>query len=213
MINKKIIMSGMSIVSALTLMGGATFAFFSSNATSVDNTFASGTMTLLVDDTDQLTPVPSVTGSLSVTGFVPGASTTGYVSLHNGGSIAIAEVELGADSVITANPDATGNMKEVLNLTVLVDNAVSDTLCTDGSNVTAAIDTLVGDGAGSLTLAEFDNGGVDVYDALLTGVGLAPTVTRNVCFTVTFDPGATDIYQGDAVNTSFAFTANQDVSQ
>jgi len=213
MINKKIALSAMSILSALAIMGSATFAFFSSSATSSDNTFASGTLNLLVDDNNEITPAPSVTGSLSISNFAPGQSTSGFISLHNGGSIPIAEVELGADTTETADPGANSDMRNVLSLTVLVDDGTPDTSCAGGENVTGAIDLAVGNNSSPLTLAEFDDGGTDVYDALLTGTGLAAGTTRNVCFTVTFDSGATDIYQGDAVNTTFNFTANQDASQ
>lgn len=53
MINKKIAFSLISIVSALAIMGGATFAYFSSQATSTDNVFGSGTLELLLDDNNE----------------------------------------------------------------------------------------------------------------------------------------------------------------
>lgn len=50
--NTKIALSGMSILAALALIGGATFAFFSDNETSGGNTVTAGTLDLKVNGTD-----------------------------------------------------------------------------------------------------------------------------------------------------------------
>ena len=212
MVNRKIFLSGMSILSALILMGAGAYAFFSSSATSSDNTFASGTLNLFLDDANESAADNSVTISISASNFAPGASTSGFISLHNPGTLPIAEVEMTMDTAETLDPSANSDMRDVLNLTVLLDDTTPDSACSGGTNLTSAIDTQVGNGSGQLTLAESDDG-TDQFDAFLTGTGLAASATRNVCFTVTFDSGASNIYQGDAVNTTITFTANQDVSQ
>jgi len=212
MINKKIALSLLSIASALVIVGGATFAFFSANATSSDNTFASGTLNLFLDDANESAADNSVTTSISASDFAPGASTSGFISLHNPGTLPIAEVEMTMDTAETANPGADSDMRDVLNLTVLLDDTTPDSVCSGGTDLTSTIDTQVGNGFGPLTLAEFDDTS-DEFDAFLTGTGLASGATRNVCFTVAFDSGAGNIYQGDAVNTTITFTANQDSSQ
>ena len=74
MMKKKIALSLLSIVSALAIMGGATFAFFSSSGTSSGNTFVSGTLTLNLDDTDEDAVDNSVIASISSDNFAPGAS-------------------------------------------------------------------------------------------------------------------------------------------
>lgn len=212
--NTRIGLSLLSIVAAAAMIAGATFAFFTDTATSTGNTFSVGTMNLLVDDADEPTPAPTVTGSLSIGDLAPGGSTTGFVSLHNGGTIPIAEVELGLDSVLTDSPDSPGgDLRDVLNVTVLVDDTTPDSACVGGTNITSTVDTGVGNGTTPLTLKEFDDGGTDVYDALLTGTGLAGGATRNVCFTVAMDSGAGDVYQGDSVSTTIGLTANQDATQ
>ncbi len=212
MINRRIAISSMSILAALSLMTGATFAFFSSSASSTGNTFSSGTMTLLLDDADQLTPTPAVSGSLAFANAKPGDSTSGYISLHNGGNVPFAEVEFGADTTEDADPAPASDMKTKVNLTVMVDDSTPDTACVGGTDVTSAIDTAVGNGTTPLTLSEFDDGGTDVYDAL-PNTNLAAGATKNVCFTATFDSSANNDYQGDALSTIFTFQANQDVSQ
>lgn len=207
--NRKIAMSLISAGTMLTLVVGATFAFFSNSSTSVNNTFASGTLDLLVDDNNE-SATESVTGSIIASNFAPGESVTGFISLHNPGSLPIAEVEMTADTTETNDGGAPSDMRGVLNLTVVRDDAVSDPACVDGDNYTSTIDIAVGDGVGPLTLAEFDNGGTDVFDAF---PALAVSETRNICLTVTFESLAGNEYQGDAVDTTFTFTGNQDVSQ
>ena len=210
--NRKILISGLSILSALGIMGAATFAYFSDVANSTGNTFSSGTLNLLVDDSNETTPAPAVTGSLTFDNAVPGDSVSGFISLHNGGSVPIAEVEMTADTSESADPGIDSFLGDVLNLTVMLDDETPDSACTGGTSETANIEAQVGNGSAPLTIAEFDNG-VDIYDAFLTGTGIASGATRNICFTVTFDPAALDIYQGDSVSTDFAFTANQNSTQ
>ena len=48
--NKKIALSLLSIASALVIVGGATFAFFSDTKTSTENTFAAGTLEVSITD-------------------------------------------------------------------------------------------------------------------------------------------------------------------
>lgn len=71
--NKKIALSGLSIVAALTLMGGATFAAFSTTATAAGNTFSTTTPTLTISVNGGAfgTSEPGFT----VGGLVPGGST------------------------------------------------------------------------------------------------------------------------------------------
>ncbi len=207
--NSKIALSAISILASLALVGGATFALFSDVATSSDNTFATGTLNLQIDDTDQ-SATESVTGSIFANNFAPGQSVTSFISLHNPvGSLPIAEVEMTADTLETADPDGLSDLRNVLQLAVMVDDSTPDSECTGGASVTSAIDLQVGDNVTPLTLAEFDNG-TDEYDAL---PGLLAGETKYVCFTVTFDSTAGNTYQGDVVNTTFTFTGNQDVSQ
>ncbi|OGH04591.1 MAG: hypothetical protein A2W22_04985 [Candidatus Levybacteria bacterium RBG_16_35_11] len=211
--SRRIALSILSIVASLAIVGGATYAFFSATATSSSNTFASGTLTLNLDDVNESAVDNSVIGSISASNFAPGQSVNGFVSLDNpAGGIDIAEVEMTMDTSETADPGADSDLRDVLNLTVLLDDNTPDSLCSGGTDLTTTIDSQVGNNAAPLTLGEFDNG-TDEFDAFLTGVGLPDGTARNVCFTVTFDSGAGNIYQGDAVDTTITFTANQNVIQ
>src|SRR3989338_8337244 len=104
MLNKKIALSAMSILASLALLGGATFAFFSSTATSTDNVFGSGTLVLLLDDDDDLTPASTIDASFGDT-LAPGDTTSGFISMDNDGSIDIAEVNLSATQTVSSSPD------------------------------------------------------------------------------------------------------------
>lgn len=70
--NRKIAMSMLSIVAALTLMGGATYAQFASSALSDNNTFATGNADLKI--------APDVNnGPGTYAAFIPGFSATGNI--------------------------------------------------------------------------------------------------------------------------------------
>ena len=71
-INRKIMMSGLSIVSALTLLGGTAFAAFTTTATATGNTFSTSTPNLLIDTGGG--PGTNVAGFVAG-GLVPGSST------------------------------------------------------------------------------------------------------------------------------------------
>lgn len=105
MFNRKIFLSGLSILSALSLMGGATFAFFSSNASSTGNVFAAGTLHLALCDGNEPCPSPtsnseqSVSASFGLAGMKPGDCTgVQDLSLENTGSVAGGSVDVAANN-------------------------------------------------------------------------------------------------------------------
>lgn len=208
--NKKIALSGLSILTALALMGGAVFAFFSSQATSNNNLFGAGNLVLQLDDNDESASA-TVTGSIGVgtSAFAPGDDVDGFISLHNDGSIDIAEVEMGTAVTETADPGADSFLADKLNVTVQVDTTTgTNGICDTPTNLTSSIDSAVGDGSTPLTLTEMNG---DTFDAITPG--LAAGDTRDLCINVAFDNSAGNIYQGDAIDVDFTFTGNQDASQ
>lgn len=201
--NKRIVLSSVSIFASLALVTGATFAFFSDSGTSNDNVFAAGNLTLQLDDDDEptfATNDDAVTASFGGSDMAPGDAVTDFVSLHNGGSVDIAEIELGANK--TAGDDA---LADELNLTV---RTGSDSACTGSTDHTTVIDTQIGGGDGTLTLSELI---ATDYDAL-------PGITVGgadlfMCLTTTMDPSADNTLQGTSITVDVVFTANQDLSQ
>lgn len=191
--NKKIFFSATSILAALALMGGSTFAFFSSTATSTGNVFASGTLNLLLDDNNEETPAATVTSSFGGTNLVPGGSVSGFVSMHNSGTIDLAEVHLSGNETVTSSPDLAGKL-----------NITSAKIGTEQTCTTAPVDI-----TGSFTtLAALNSAGLDLPSSAISASG-----TKYLCMTFTFDSGADDTYQGKSITNTFTFVGHQDLSQ
>lgn len=201
--NKRLLLSIATVVASSALVAGATFAYFTDSGTSNDNIFAAGNVDLQLDDVNEGF-ANSVTASLSSSGFAPGVSKTGWISLHNNGSIDIAEIELGANQTANVDNGDASNLSNVLNLTI---KTGSDNTCSTGTDHTSAITLAIGDNVAPLTLAELE---ASDYDAL---PGLTIGSTSYLCVTETMDSAAGNNYQSDSVTDNIVLTANQDVSQ
>lgn len=190
MINKKILASAMSILIALTMMGGATFAYFSSEATSVNNTFATGTVNLTLDDKNVNTSASTINASIGGTDLVPGASVSGFISMHNSGSLSISNVAIGGTETTSSSP----NLADKLNITSA--KLGSDQACeANQTNVLASLPaTLSGLNGGTFTLPSS---------------GLTTTQTKYLCLNFTLDSGTDNTYQGKSITETFTFVGNQ----
>lgn len=191
--NKKIVISAMSILASLALMSGATFAFFSSSATSTGNVFSSGTLTLLLDDNNDVTPAATITSSFGGTNLVPGGSVSGFVSMHNDGSIDIAEVHLSGNETVTSSPDLAGKL-----------DITSAKIGTESTCTSSPVDIT----SSFTTLAALNTAGLDLPSSAITAGG-----TKYLCMTFTFNSGADDTYQGKSITNTFTFVGHQDLSQ
>ncbi len=114
--NKKIVLSIFSIVSALAIMGGATFAFFSDSGTSNDNVFASGSLDLKLSDYTPETDQDDVVASFGGSDLAPGDSISGQLRLKNTGTINADHAEV---ALINNNSDGVNPLDEVLEITTL----------------------------------------------------------------------------------------------
>ena len=211
-LNSKILLSFASIIAAVALVVGATFAFFSDEETSNDNLFSAGTLDLVLCDDDEgdepcpteESPLDSTTASFGASDLAPGETAgAGFVELRNTGSLDIAEVELSAAATQTGG-GIDSILADVLELTI---STGADNACTGGTDQTAAIEVAVGNGDGTLTMSEFNG---DTYDAL---PGITAGSNYFLCMSVTMDDTAGNVYQGDSNDLDLTFTANQDVSQ
>jgi len=86
--NRKILLSGISIVASLVLVGGSAFALFDAQALATNNTFSAATPGLLVNTGSTANSHPSTGFSQSDTGYtatdlVPGYSHDFVFWLHN----------------------------------------------------------------------------------------------------------------------------------
>lgn len=208
--NTKIALSGISILASLALVGGATYAFFTDSATSTNNTFGASSMTIQLSN-DGTNFSDDVTQTFNVPNMFPGLTKAQTITFRNSGSTPIAEIEMGLSATAVDNGSNGSDLRNVLGVRVF-ENSTADggnTTCVGGSEVTGLIHPLVGDNIGLLTMTEFNG---DTYDALNLPIPVS-AADKNLCVIVTMDPDATDFYQGDSVNTSFTFTANQDTTQ
>ncbi len=137
MINKKILLSGISILSAITLMGGSALAAFTTSATATSNTFSTTNPSLLVDTGGGFGT--SVTGFTEI-GIVPGGSpVTHNFNLKN------------ADSDPAATMTLTGVFSSLGGTLPPADLNVNIT-CNNGANETHTVAFWNSTGAGLGTL-------------------------------------------------------------
>src|SRR3989344_1186372 len=107
--NTRIALSAVSIFAALAIMGGATYAAFTDTASSQDNTFSTGSASLLISDSsdpgdDPVAYAENITGA-TFTGMFPGQVVEKDFWLKNDGSVALAAtVDLEGESLGSA-PD------------------------------------------------------------------------------------------------------------
>lgn len=108
-IKKQLSMGVMSAALGLTLIGGGTYAYFSSSETT-NNTFAAGTLDLAVDPTTVI----------DVDGLKPGDSVIRDFELQNNGSLDIDKVSLDTDyQVIDAEGDNTEDLAKYIEVEFL----------------------------------------------------------------------------------------------
>lgn len=82
MINKKITLSALSILVSLSLMAGATYAYFTDSATSTGNSFTAGEL-----DINLRSDSPTQDAPFNVNGLEPGETVTRYITVTNDGDI------------------------------------------------------------------------------------------------------------------------------
>jgi len=193
--NTKIALSGLSIFAALALVGGATFAFFSDTATSTGNVFATGTLNLQLDDDDEGV-AETVTASIGGSNLVPGVTISGSISMHNAGTVAMAEVNLDSTETVPSVPD----LADKLNIT----SAKIDSNAT----CTATPVDVTGSLPATLALLNADIDGVD-----LPSSGLVAGATKYLCLTLTLDSGTDNTFQGKSITETFTFIGHQDLIQ
>src|SRR3989344_761954 len=109
--NTRIALSGLSILTTLALVGGATFALFSDSATSTDNTFSSGNASLLIANNDASpgTYAESIAG-VSFSDIAPGFTMDKdfWLKNHSAGSFSMSTTVDLDDPDLDDGPDLQG---------------------------------------------------------------------------------------------------------
>lgn len=198
--NKRILLSSVSLFSSLALVTGATFAFFSDVGTSTGNVFAAGSFDLLLSDGDQ-TDVDDVTATWSGTNMAPGGTAIdATLKLKNGGTVAGDNVHVALANVVSQPAD---DMDKYLKITTLEYDSVNILPLITESNA---------------------NGFADLEDwAALAGthtipgsiqLGLTDTgVDHNLHMIVQLDATAPNAIEGDSVTSTFTATLHQGAGQ
>jgi spore coat-associated protein N len=198
--NKRILLSSVSIFASLALAAGATFAFFSDSGTSSNNVFTAGSFNLVLSDVNE-TAVDNVTETWTGTTMTPGgASVDATLQLRNAGTVAGNNVHVALANVVSTPAD---DMDKYLKITTLEYDSVNILPLITESNA---------------------NGFADLEDwAALTGshsilgsiqLGLTNTgVDHPLHMVVQLASTAPNAVQGDSVTSTFTATLHQDVSQ
>lgn len=192
---KKLFLSMTGLLMATALIGGATFAEFSSQQTSTGSTFTAGTLVMAMTndkDTNKIWETPS--------NWAPGQTVTNTVKFTNTGSIDANHIYFNFN-----NLQQTKNMARAINVT----NVSEKFNGVDTGNQVTTLATQVGDGQMPLTLAELASTQYYTWDDKSTdGKTLAAGDQKDyeLTFDFQFDPAAGNEYQG--ATAGFDFTAN-----
>lgn len=195
--NTKIALSALSILSALALMSGATFAFFTDSGTSSGNVFTTGSLDLQLSN-NGTTFTDNVSATFGGTNMVPnGTPVVGTLTLKNNGTVNASTVGIAVANVITegTGPGAvtTNPMPKYLRVTALTYG---------GADILP-----------SQTPDSNGNGFVDLEDLQTNGIkglsGIDATLTKALGMSVQLDTTAPNDLQGDSVSTTFTVTMSQ----
>jgi len=189
--NKKIFFSSISIISALALMAGSTFAVFTSAASITVNTFGAGTLVLTINNSAGSTSTPV----FNVTGATPrDVTNTQVLNLRNTGTVNSFTTTLTGIAVTpTVTVPATPNLGDKLDLELWND-------VNDNNVIDPGTDTQIGLTA-PLTAAQWTN--------LSLGFGINAGSHHKVLARITFNNTADDTYQGSSASFNLSFQASQ----
>lgn len=207
--NSKIAMSAISIMASLTIMGGATFAFFSDSGSSTGNVFNSGSLVMALSDDNQTNEV-NVSGTWGLAS-APGDTFSGDLKIKNTGSVPANHIELKFTNTVTdalslPGSDGSTPMDRVIQITLFEWDS-------DGDGVTDLTIPITDANSNGITdLDDLENQVADDFDNLaFTGTQGNDHILRiNGRLHPTL---AVDQHQGDSVSMVLDVTMNQDASQ
>jgi len=213
---KKFLLSGLAILLAMGLMGGA-FAYFQDTEESTGNTLTAGTLDLQVKDDGLTDPDPWGDGvdlTWVMADMIPGVSTvTNTVDLRNVGSLAGNHVEISFShsideaGLLESDTDPNSNPEDLakwIRITSMVYDGVDILSILTNANDTSWIDLE------DVTLSPNTDVGGPLDNLPPPGsVGGTATFTMSLKFRAE----ATNDIQGDILTTTVTFTLNQYSSQ
>ncbi|HSX09988.1 MAG TPA: hypothetical protein VLF93_07565 [Candidatus Saccharimonadales bacterium] len=149
--NKKILMSGMSIMASLAMLGGSAFAAFATSASATDSTFSTGTDSLLVSH-DNVTEdfASTITSPFTGTKITPGYHHVFTFFLKNDATQSTDDLNVSASFVRGAGETGDSGLENVLS---------TQFSCTDGAVITTpsafSVTSMLG---GSVSLGTIKSG-------------------------------------------------------
>lgn len=193
-------------IGAIAGLVAGTFAAFTSDATSNDNTWQAGTLTLELSN-DAATWSQAVTDTFDTpTNWAPGETSTDTLYVRNGGTINIGSLTWNG-MTYTELPAGGVDMGDVVNV-----NTVTFGLIGTPIDITATLLATYG-------VAPYGNGdGILTLKELYTGLNAAPynlgpisgsPAQYALIVTTGFDSSAPNAYQGASVEIDWTFQASQ----
>lgn len=214
---KRLLVSILSILIVGTLVASATFAEFSSTASSTGNTFSAGTLTLAIDGTNTAKWV-------SPSNWAPGGTVTGQIALTNTGSIDSKHVFWKFTDITNSDPLHSGGTANLLDKVIVTkfyctykNTTVSPVTEKDCADCVAYFTAICGDKVAPLTLKEltdFANNAYNIVDSDTdSGDGIILAAGNKKDYTIhfefQFDPAAGNEYQGTKAGFTMGFNATQ----
>jgi len=178
--NKKILMSGMSIVASLAMLGGSAFAAFATSASATDSTFSTGTDNLLVSSDNNNDYASSITSPFTGVNIGPGFTKTYTFFLKND------------DTNSTDNLDVTASFANGTGDTGLENALNTQFSCNNGANPSAFnVASML---AGQVSLGTINSGAIATCTLTVSLPSTADNSVsgKNVKFDVVFN-GATAV--------------------
>lgn len=185
--NRQIFMGIISIFAVTALVGGVTFALFTSQASNNGNTFGAGNMELRINGAEGSTSTPVFT----VANAKPTDVFTQVITLSNTGTIAASDVLLTNINVTPTN-STPPNLGDILTLDIFDD--------VNGNGIIDGGDALRG--SAHLTDSAWSN--ISLGFGLAASGGSHQTISR-----ITFDDTNDQSYQSIGVSFNLNFQANQ----
>lgn len=196
--NKRILLSSLTIFATVMMVTASTFAFFSSQGQSLGNTFSTGSLDLRLEDgneTNATTVTASFGGNLAPGQCAPSAT----LFLKNTGSIVANHVAITVTNALTdTNDNAAVDMHNFLKL---------QTLTYDGNDMLSSLSDANSNGFADLADWQAMAGGLD--NLALNNLDSSHPLVVEVCL----DESAPNTIQGDSVTTDLTAVLNQDASQ
>ena len=207
--NRRILMSVLAIAMTLTLVGGATFAYFSDTETSSGNTFTAGTLDLMIRD-GGIDWFDGIGAEWTLSDMKPGDIVYGSVDFKNFGSIYADHMEITCFYAITDPLGPESDTEENTSADKMAGEMIISKMVYSYDNIEVDCLPRITDANGNLAKDLYDLRVGEVDDLPLPQAGIQ---LADISMTLQFNSGAGNDFQGDILDTTFMFTLNQDRNQ